>query len=90
MLDAARVNVAVPLISAAIAGLVAWIVARHQGRTAHENWVRDKRYGLYEAAIVAIDEHLLSGGQAVDGADLGAEIRGALQDPDVREPISAR
>lgn len=45
-------NVAVPLISAAIAGLVAWIVARHQGRTARENWVYDKRYVLYERVLV--------------------------------------
>jgi hypothetical protein len=45
------VNVAVPLISAALAALVAWIVAIRQGRTARENWVLDKRYVLYERVL---------------------------------------
>lgn len=44
-------DVAVPLISAAVAALVAWIVALYQGRAARENWVLDKRYALYETVI---------------------------------------
>lgn len=46
-------DVAVPLISAAVAALVAWIVTLRQGRTARENWVLDKRYLLYERTLNA-------------------------------------
>ena len=44
-------SVAIPLISAGLAALVAWIVALRQTRTARETWVLDKRYLAYEKVI---------------------------------------
>lgn len=58
-------NVAVPLISAALAALVAWIVAVRQSRTSHEGWVRDKRHASYERIITAA-EALTDAGLGLD------------------------
>jgi hypothetical protein len=44
---------AMPLISALVAGLVAWLITLRQGSSAHENWVRDKRHAAYEETIEA-------------------------------------
>lgn len=42
------VGVVVPLLSAALAGLIAWIVARQQRHSTREQWVLDKRYAIYQ------------------------------------------
>ena len=49
-----NVTVAVPLISAALAGFVPWLVTLRQGRTAQEDWVLDKRHILYEGGLEAV------------------------------------
>jgi hypothetical protein len=43
----------VPLISAAIAGLVALVVTQRQGRSARENWVLDRRFSIYGRVLDA-------------------------------------
>lgn len=74
-------NLAVPLISAAIAGLVAWIVARHQGRTARENWVLDKRYAVYQRVIDATNDIL--------GIPESNDRDAIIDDPVRRRPLVA-
>ena len=68
----------VPLISAAIAGLVALAVTTRQGRTARDNWVFDKRFAVYERAVQGPLE--LFGGTANTAA-----IRARLQDLRARD-----
>ena len=45
-----------PLVSAAIAGAVALVVVRRQGKSAVETWVRDKRYESYSRMAEAVHE----------------------------------
>jgi len=37
----------------AVAAVVAWIVALRQGRTVHENWLKEERFVLYEAIVAS-------------------------------------
>ena len=70
-----------PLASALIAGLVALTVARHQGRTARENWLFDKRYVLYERTVEAALDLLRGTNDLPLGARLGtADGRAPLLD----------
>jgi hypothetical protein len=75
-------SAAVPLISAAIAALVAWIVARQQGKTARENWLLEKRYLVYERIMDGATNLLL-------GHADQAERSVAIDDPAKRAPLIA-
>lgn len=75
-------DVAVPLISAAVAALVAWIVALRQGKTARENWVRDKRYEVYERILDAATDLLA-------GEPSSPQRIADIDDPEKRLPLVA-
>lgn len=66
------VGAIVPLVSAALAGFVAWIVAQRQGRTARENWLLDKRHEAYVAVVQAA--------AAIWGVRDWTEVRAELAD----------
>jgi hypothetical protein len=74
-------GIVVPLISAAIAGLVAWIVTRRTAQTARENWLLDERHGVYEKAVETVMDLL---GEAGSPA---LAMREALSDPAKRRAL---
>ncbi|RBY87364.1 hypothetical protein [Blastococcus sp. TF02A-26] len=81
-------GVIVPLVSAALAGVVAWLVTRSQSRTSRENWVLDKRYAVYERVVDSCLELLA---QASTGdVDPAEETSRLLRIPATRSTLIGR
>lgn len=94
-------GVLTPVLSALVAGVVAWLVTLRQGRTARQNWLLDKRFGVYEEvvdaflALVRKAHDLAAAGegsvhQALRELDTRTRVLGALTAPDLVAPEGIR
>lgn len=78
-------SVLTPLLSALVAGVVAWLVSLRQGRSARHSWVLDKRFGVYKEIV----EAFLAVVRKVHELPEGATLRDGLIDVEARSRMLA-
>lgn len=76
-----------PLLSAMVAGVVAWLVTLRQGHTARHNWVLDKRFGVYMDAFDAFMGVVRRAHEI--GSHNSESVRTALNEFDTRSRLLA-
>jgi hypothetical protein len=81
------IGIAVPVVSALIAGFVAWTVANRQALKVREQWVLDKRHTLYVGVLDVVVDMLR---EAAAGTDAAATTSRLLGTPASRHALLSR